>query len=111
MTVELGTSLSASKPVAIGISLCGWMTVEITVDILSTGKSTMATATRSILPTTAHTLCAAGCGGGTAGYIARLSCTTSRSRRRLMSLCVSKRASLYDTFDEVRRTATSLYQP
>ena len=75
----------------------------------------MVTATRSIFPTTARTLCAAGCGGSATVYVARLSCTTScaakascttscvarlscttsRSRRRLMSLCVSNALSLF----------------
>src|SRR2546426_1884507 len=95
VTVASGTSLGASPTLEIGVSSCCWMTVEITVDMLSTGRSTMATATRSIFPTTAHTLCAAGCGGGAAVYIPRLSCTTSRSRRRLMSLCVSNALSLF----------------
>src|SRR4029450_8490835 len=78
-----------------GISLCGSITVEITVDMLSTGRSTTAIATRSIVPTTAHPLWAAGGGGGAAVYVTRLSCITSRSRRRLMSLCVSKALSLF----------------
>ena len=62
MTVEIGTSVDGAMTVAIDISLCGWMTVEITVDMSSTGRSTMATATRSIFSTTAHTLRAAGYG-------------------------------------------------
>src|SRR5713101_267623 len=91
MTVEMGTSLGGAMTVAIDTSLGDWMAVEITIDMSSTGRSTMATATRSIFPTTAHTLCAAGCGGGAAVYIPRLSCTTSRSWRRLRWLCVYKR--------------------
>src|SRR4030095_5632986 len=63
--------------------------------MLSTGRSPTAIATRSIFPTTAHPLWAAGGGGGAAVYVARLSCITSRSRRRLMSLCVSNALSLF----------------
>src|SRR4030095_16895526 len=81
--------------VAIGISLCGSITVEITVDMVSTGRSTTAIGTRSNFPTTAHPFVAAVGGGGGAVYVTRLSCITSRSRRRLMSLCVSKALSLF----------------
>src|SRR4030095_4606705 len=81
--------------VVIGISLCVSITVEITVDMLSTGRSTTAIATRSIFPTTAPPLRARGGGGGAEVYVARLSCITSRSRQRLMSLCVSNALSLF----------------